>query len=134
MNKKFDWLERRDRRLQEIDYHEAKLKEGIADENSPLLSLERALAIAEAKVDRLERIYREQLLSERKQHQWELSQLKEENQRLQDTLKVMLDEKDMQLIELLEQGLSIRAIAQEIGLSPGAVQYRKEKLKKRGLL
>ena len=82
MIKEVEWYQRRDRRLQEIDYYEARMRAGMEDSNSPLLSLERALAIAEAKVDRLERMFSSQLLSERKQHQWELNQLKEENRKL----------------------------------------------------
>lgn len=129
-----DWIKRRDRRLQEIDYHEAKLQEGIRGSDSPLYSLEQALAIAEAKAERLERVYSQQLLSERKQHRWELNQLKEENRKLKETLNNLLDEKDKQIIMFNERGMTIRDIACQLGMSPSTVHYRIKKLIEKGLL
>lgn len=132
--KELNWLNRRKRRLQDIDYYEAKLKEGVLNTGSPLESLERALAIAEAKAERLERIYSRQLISERKTHQYEVEQLKARNRMLENALKDKLDTKDSRIIKLRAEGYTIRAIALELGLSAGTVSRRIRKLKDKGLL
>ena len=132
--KELNWLNRRKRRLQDIDYYEAKLKEGVLNTGSPLESLERALAIAEAKAERLERIYSRQLISERKTHQYEIEQLKARNRMLENALKDKLDTKDSRIIKLRAEGYTIRAIALELGLSAGTVSRRIRKLKDKGLL
>ena len=132
--KELNWLNRRKRRLQDIDYYEAKLKEGVLNTASPLESLERALAIAEAKAERLERIYSRQLISERKTHQYEVEQLKARNRMLENALKDKLDTKDSRIIKLRAEGYTIRAIALELGLSAGTISRRVRKLKDKGLL
>ena len=132
--KELNWLNRRKRRLQDIDYYEAKLKEGVLNTGSPLESLERALAIAEAKAERLERIYSRQLISERKTHQYEVEQLKARNRMLENALKDKLDTKDSRIIKLRAEGYTIRAIALELDLSAGTVSRRIRKLKDKGLL
>lgn len=132
--KELNWLNRRKRRLQDIDYYEAKLKEGVLNTGSPLESLERALAIAEAKAERLERIYSRQLISERKTHQYEIEQLKARNRMLENALKDKLDTKDSRIIKLRAEGYTIRAIALELGLSAGTISRRVRKLKDKGLL
>ena len=132
--KELNWLNRRKRRLQDIDYYEAKLKEGVLNTGSPLESLERALAIAEAKAERLERIYSRQLISERKTHQYEVEQLKARNRMLENALKDKLDTKDSRIIKLRAEGYTIRAIALELDLSAGTVSRRIRKLKGKGLL
>ena len=132
--KELNWLNRRKRRLQDIDYYEAKLKEGVLNTGSPLESLERALAIAEAKAERLERIYSRQLISERKTHQYEVEQLKARNRMLENALKDKLDTKDSRIIKLRAEGYTIRAIALELDLSAGTVSRRIRKLKDKELL
>ena len=127
-----NWLKRRNRRLQDIDYYEAKLKEGIENAESPLESLERALAIAEAKADRLERIYSRQLIAERKNFRYEIEQLKKRNRALEDAIKNQLDTKDNKIIEMRAKGYTMRAIAFEIGLSAGTVNSRIKKLRNKG--
>ena len=127
-----NWLKRRNRRFQDIDYYEAKLKEGIENAESPLESLERALAIAEAKAERLERIYSRQLIAERKNYQYEIEQLKKRNKALEDAIKNQLDIKDNKIIEMSAKGYTMRAIASEIGLSAGTVNSRIKKLRNKG--
>ena len=127
-----NWLKRRNRRFQDIDYYEAKLKEGIENAESPLESLERALAIAEAKAERLERIYSRQLIAERKNYQYEIEQLKKRNKALEDAIKNQLDIKDNKIIEMRAKGYTMRAIASEIGLSAGTVNSRIKKLRNKG--
>ena len=127
-----NWLKRRNRRLQDIDYYGAKLKEGIVNTESPLESLERALAIAEAKADRLERIYSRQLISERKNYQYEIEQLKKRNKALEDAIKNQLDTKDNKIIEMRAKGYTMRAIASELSLSDGTVNSRIKKLRNKG--
>lgn len=135
LRKEIDQLHRRESRLKEIDYYEAKEKAGVSkNDESPLIRMERALAVAEAEAAKIERTYTKQLIMERNQHAWELNQLKEDNQRLKAALYEKIDEKDRKIMELLGKGYTVRQIAWEIDLSAGAIQYRIKKLRQKGLI